>query len=105
MHQPGAYHHAQFMGQSLYIIKIFMLSAMFPMSCVEKSRIKCLTQFVALLYGKNFLTSFLSTADPQNDLTFWYDLKQYQEYDREIATQALANEQHHLTPELAILTM
>lgn len=78
------------------------------MSRFEKARIRRLAQFVALLYGRYFLSASLSTAAPRLDLTFYYDLQEYRTYDREAANQALASVRRHLwylTPELIILSL
>ncbi len=108
MRQPGAYHHARFMGKSLYILKIYLLSEVFHLTRVEKRRVDRLAQFVVLLYGKYFLSTSLSTAAPRHDLNFWYDLQEYRQFDRVAADQALLSSRRHLwylTPELIALSL
>ncbi len=108
MRQPGAFHHARFMGKSLYVLKTFMLSSQFPMSRFEKAGIRRIAQFVALLYGRYFLSASLSVDAPRLDLTFYYDLCEFRRYDQVAANQALTSVRRHLwylTPELVILSL
>ena len=50
----------------------------------------------------------LSTAAPRHDLTMWYDLKRYRQYDRVISDAALSSVRRHLwylCPELVVLAL
>ena len=105
---PGAYHHARFMGKSLYLLKIFLLHHEFPLAIQQSQNITRLVGFVIQLYGRYFLSAPLSTAAPRHDLTLWYDLKTYQHYDQEIAEAALGSVRRHLwylCPELVVLAL
>lgn len=107
MRQPGAYHHARFMGKSIYLLKIFLMSDVFQLTRREKPRISRLAQFIALLYGKYFLSS-ISSAAPLHDLNFWYDLKEYRRFDAQAADAALISVRRHLwylSPELVIFSL
>ncbi len=108
MRRPGACHHARFMGKSIYVIKIFILSNVFQLSRHERQSVARVTQFVVLLYGRFFLASTLSAQAPRNDLQFWYDLKQFRDHDRVAADVALTSAHRHLwylTPELVVFSL
>lgn len=72
MRKPGALHRARFMAKGIYILKIAMLSFPFDLSVKQENDMMRLAQFVAVLYGRYFLTSSLATAAPRHDLEFWY---------------------------------
>lgn len=93
------------MGKSIYILKIFLLKDLFPVTDNEMRKITRLVGFVLHLYGCFFLSASLSTAAPRIDLNFWYSLIQYQHIDPEIAASAKASMRRHLwylTPELVV---
>lgn len=105
---PGAYHHARFMGKSIYLLKIFLLHQAFPLTNREIQRITRLVGFVVQLYGRYFLSAPLTTSAPRHDLTMWYDLQQYSQHDQEIGQSALASMRRHLwylCPELVVLAL
>ena len=93
------------MGKSIYLLKIFLLSNVFPLTRTERKRITRLVGYIVHLY---FLSASLSVAAPRHDLTFWYDLIAYHHYDREIAQASLASVRRHLwylCPELVVLAL
>lgn len=105
--KPGATHHARFMGKSLYVLKIFILSHMFArLTPRQQSSIDRLTQYIVTLYGRYFLSVQMSATAPMLDLDFFYDLKMYKQVDKDIADCALSSVKKHLwylTPELVML--
>lgn len=108
LYAPGAYHHARFMGKSLYLLKIFLLSNSFPLTANQSEHLTRLVGFVVHLYGRYFLSAPLAAAAPRHDLSLWYDLKEYRHFDNEIADAALASLRRHLwylCPELVVLSM
>lgn len=108
MYSPGAYYHARFMGKSIYLLKIFLLSQAFPLTHQEAQRITRLVGYAVHLYGRYFLSAPLATAAPRHDITLWYDLQLYRQHDQLIATAALTSMRRHLwylCPELVILAL
>ncbi len=108
MYVPGAYHHARFMGKSLYLMKIYLLSHCFPLTPREQQNIKRLIDYIVTLYGRYFLSAPLSLAAPRHDITLWYDLKAYEQHDQEIARAGLVSMRRHLwylCPELVVLAL
>ena len=52
MKKPGATHHARFMGKSLYILKIFILSHLFArLTPRQTDLIQRLTLLIVTLFG------------------------------------------------------
>ena len=47
---PGAFHHARFMAQSIYLLKIHLLSVLFSMSTEETRMVYRMANFIALLF-------------------------------------------------------
>ena len=67
-----------------------------------------MAQFIALIYGKYFLTTSLTAAAPRNDLDLFYQLTQYRIIDQAIADAALVSFHRHcwyLTQELVPLAL
>jgi hypothetical protein len=96
------------MGKSIYLLKIFLLSNVFPLTQQEHDRITRLVGYVVRLYGRYFLSASLSVAAPRHDLTLWYDLRLYHRHDRDIAQAALTSVRRHLwylCPELVVLAL
>ena len=77
MRTPGALHCARFMAKGIYILKIAMLSYPFNLAGRQEENMVRLAQFVAVLYGRYFLTSSLATAAPHHDLECWSNLTEY----------------------------
>ena len=99
--KPGAYHHTRFMGKSIYILKMFLLSHLFDMSAQDKQNLEHMVEYVILIYARNFLQGRLSTAAPRLDLSFWYELKMYgltlpNALKRKIVDPAIASCRRHL---------
>ena len=96
------------MGKSLYLLKIYLLHNVFPLTRREENNIKRLVGFVVRIYARHFLSAPLATAAPRLDLTLWYDLQEYVRYDRDIARAALSSLRRHLwylCPELVVLSL
>ena len=108
MQRPGAYHHARFMGKSIYLLKIFLLSLVFPLSQQQERKIKKLVGYVIHLYGRYFLSAPLGTAAARHDLAFWYDLIRYEHFEPQLARAVRTSIRRHLwylTPELVVLCL
>jgi hypothetical protein len=111
LRKPGAYHHARFMGKSLYILKIYLLSHVFELSRRDSKNLDGIAEYIILIYVRYFLSSRLSTAAPRLDLSFWYELKTYRgllpvTLQRKIVDEASRSVRRHLwylCPELAVL--
>ena len=107
--KPGAYHHACFMGKSIYILKIYILSHVFtrliPWQLASLEHLVC---YIVCIYGRYFLSGPLADAAPRHDLQFWYDLQSYSHVDPQLSDKALRSMRNHLwslAPELVVLPM
>ena len=109
LYQPGAYHHARFMGKGLYVMKIYILSQVYVALTRRQQRaLDRLVRYVITLYGRYFLTTPLASAAPRHDLQLWYDLQMYANVDDQLAGKALNSMKNHLwylVPELVVLAM
>ena len=79
MRKPGAHHHAKFMSDSLYILKITILADVLPEGFIcpgEMDGIRRMAQYICLFHGPHYLKARLSAAAPRLDL----DLELYQHY-------------------------
>ena len=61
LHTPGACHKTRFMAQSLYLLKIALLSDEFNHTQREKNAVKIMADFIALFYAQFFLQARLSS--------------------------------------------
>ena len=52
--------------------------------------------FVGLFYGKYFLQSALPCTAPCNDLSFFFQMKQFESIDSELAKQVILSIERHL---------
>ena len=77
MRRPGAYHKARFMHDSLYLMKLSLLSRQFRLPQHLKRQVLALCEFICLLYVPYFLQSPLAAAAPRLDRDFWLDLQSY----------------------------
>ena len=108
--QPGAVHHARFMAQSIYYLKLKILSQIvnIQMSDAEKKEIDAMAEFISLYYAKWFLTSSVTVSSPRNDLEAVWDMKGYKKYNPSIASKCLtsmANHSWYLHPTMIPLSM
>ena len=78
MRRPGACHHARFLAQAIYHIKMVLLCGEFNMCARIKRAVLALTQFIVLIYGKYFLQCPLAVAAARLDRQLWQDLVAYQ---------------------------
>ena len=70
---PGALHHARLMAQSIYLLKIHLLSALLSMSTKETRIVYRMANCIALFYSKLFFRSRISVFAPTVDLQFLTD--------------------------------
>jgi len=106
--KPGAVHHARFMSQSIYLLKIQLLSNLFRMSVEERSIVHRMVDFIALFYAKLFLRSRMSVFAPIDDFHFLSAMMWYREEDSQIANAVIASINRHLwylTEELVVLAL
>lgn len=107
-HKPGAHHHARFMSNALYFLKMQLLSRRFDMSHQEAMNVKRTAKFVAICYTRAFLTSLLPSQSPANDLKFMSLVHTYKQVDQEASDICLKSCRNHLwyvTKELVILSI
>ena len=64
--QPGAIHHARFMAQAIYYMKLQILSQMTDIvsTASTKREVEAISEFVALYCAKWFLTSSQTVISP-----------------------------------------
>ena len=111
LRRPGSYHHARFMGKSLYPLKIFLLGHIFPLSRRENENLIRIAEYIILLYTRYFLSSRLRTAALRLDLSFWYDFQSYRAllpaiFQRKIVDSAWESVKRYLwylCPEMVVL--
>ena len=108
MRKPGAMHSARFMAQSIYLLKICMLSNQFILTPRQLASVTKLAEYIALFYARYFLRAMLAAAAPSDDLQFWYLMKKYREFQPHMADASLASIGRHLwylTEELVVLSL
>jgi hypothetical protein len=97
--QPGPVHHARFMGQAIYYLKLKIMEKMTDIQSTEKLKLEVdsMAEFVALFYGKWFLTSIEGiTVAPRKDLEAMWEMKMYANHRPNIAEKCIASMQNHL---------
>lgn len=107
---PGSVHRARWMAKLIYAIKIYLFhdQEMIPLSNNEKVQLERFVHFGALIYAKSWFSAPLATEAPAQDLQLWYNLKDYEQIDRQIATTAkkvLENHLWYLSDELVGLAL
>lgn len=98
----------RFMSQSIYLLKIELLSHLFHMLPEERRIVHRMADFIALFYANLFLRSRISVFDPNDDFHFLASMLWYQEEDDQIATAVLASIKRHLwylAEELVVLAL
>lgn len=107
--KPGAFHHARFMGKTIYLSKIYILSLIFNrLTPRENAGLERMVIFILALYGKYFLTSSLTASSPRLDIEFIKQLKMFKNIDSDISECVLKSVKRHLwylTPELVTLSL
>ena len=106
--KPGACHHARFMSQAIYLLKIELLSNLFQMSPEDRRAVHRMANFISLFYAKLFLRSRIAVFAPTDDFHFLSAMEWYKEEDFQIATAVTASVKRHLwylTEELVILAL
>ena len=106
----GAIHHARFMAKAIMLLKMVLLSDKYRhrFTAAEWGQVKKLAEFVALVYGRYFLQSALSTVAPRHDLEFLTDVLNYWAINAAVSTAAKGSFLNHLwylCPELVMLAM
>ena len=87
--QPGNY--PRFMGKSLYMMKLFVLSLVFPgMIPRQREALERLVQFIVILYVRYFLTGSMPAPAPRLNIQLWYDMHVYRNVNLELAERAIA---------------
>ena len=107
--KPGAFHHAQFMGKSIYLFKIYICSLLFVRLTNRETKSHDRTVlFILSLYSVYFLKSSITVIAPRVDLQFLNQLTMYEAIDSEIskiAVKAFKRHQWYRTPELVTLSL
>ena len=85
--QPGAVHHARFMAQSIYYMKIKILCNITRIASNAKTRkyIDAISEFVALFYAKWFLTPSIAVSLTRKDHEALSELIAYKEHSLTVA--------------------
>ena len=106
--RPGTTHSARWMGQLLYIQKMFMLSDQLPFTTEIMPQMTRMTQFLVLFYTTSCLNTNLGADAPYNDLKFIHQIMDYRAVDNEIAEATLQKDlknRWYLTAELVVFAM
>lgn len=95
--QPGPVHHARFMGQSIYFLKLKILSRLtnIQSTAAIKKEVDSMSEFVTLYYAKWFLRSSLTACSPRLDLEAIWDMKNYKTCRPDIAEKCLTSMANH----------
>ena len=96
--QPGAVNHARFMGQSIYYLKLKILENHTDIQARAsvKKEVDSLADFIALFYGRLFLTQTLSPAEaPRADLVAIEEMKMSKQHDKVVAKKFLKSMMNH----------
>lgn len=95
--QPGAVHHARFMAQSKYYMKLQILSQTTDIASTAEARqeIEAISEFVALYYAKWFLTSLRTISSPRQDLQAILEMKFYKQYRPDVTSKCLKSMVNH----------
>jgi hypothetical protein len=104
----GAIHHARFMAKAITLLKMALLYDKYQdnFTAAEWTQVNCLAEFVALIYGRYFLQSALSSAAPRVDIGFLGNVLSYRPINNVISTSAkesFLNHLWYLCPELVVL--
>ena len=97
--QPGAVHHARFMGQSIYYMKLKIMEKLTGIQSTAKLKqeVDSMAEFVAMYYGKWFLTSTEGvTVAPRKDLEAMWEMKEYENHRPRMADKCITSMQNHL---------
>ena len=73
--KPGAYHHARWMVQAVYVLKLYLLQYLFRMKTRELIGVIEICYFVALVYVKLWCHAPRNELAPRVDLEFLQDLE------------------------------
>lgn len=95
--QPGPVHHARFMAQAIYYLKLKILSQLTNIlsTAATKKEVDAMSEFIALYYAKWFLTSSLTACSPRLDLEAIWDMKRYKTFRPDIAQKCLTSMANH----------
>jgi hypothetical protein len=109
MYKPGAYHHARFMGKCIYLLKMFILSPIFPVITAAQLRsLMRLVKFVLAIYGRNFLSTGVPSHTPLNVYNLYYELHSYRSIDNQISRKAVtvfSRHEWYLTEEMVMMAL
>ena len=108
MRRVGVIHHAKFMAKAITLLKMALLHDKHQdnFTAAEWTQVNRLAEFVALIYGRYFLQSALSSAAPRIDIGFMGDVLSYRPINNVISTSAKESFLNHLLypcPELVVL--
>ena len=95
---PGSISHARFMAQSIYFMKLKLLSTQINLvsTAAAKKEVDSISEFVALFYTCWFLKSSITTVAPRLDLEALWEMIMYREYRPEIAERCIRSMSNHL---------
>ena len=94
---PGAFHHARFMMQAIYSLKIRLLSNQVDiLSREEKDQIKVMAEFVGLFHSFWFLKCPVASSSPFLQLQSIMQMKRYGEHRPDISDLVLGSMKNHL---------
>ncbi|KAG0715703.1 hypothetical protein GWK47_011344 [Chionoecetes opilio] len=92
--QPGTYHHARWMANAIYALKIFMFRHQLDLTAREEGGLRRLRLFISLAYVKQWNEAMVSNRAPLHDLEFLRLLETYP--DKEVSHTASTALKRHL---------
>lgn len=105
---PGACSHARYMGQAIYVLKIYLFREYFVLSEQEEAACLQFCLFITLIYVKYWTLSTKTVDAPINDLNLIKQLGKYATISMDIsviATNALHRHLSYLGEELAVFAL
>lgn len=96
LRQPGATHHARWMGKALYALKIYLCRESFRLTSSEEKGLREICIFLVRLYVKAWFRCTIGVEAANNDLNFLKDSVAYSEIDRDISKIVLKKICNHL---------
>lgn len=105
---PGALHKARWMARAIYSLKICLLQSQVNIAANDKSALRDICVFVAIIYVKPWLECTEAVKAPNQDLRFLKEVKGYNEIDETISIAAVSkfcNHLWYLSEEAVILSL
>ena len=93
----GLVHHARFMSQSIYFMKMKIMSNVTNIgtTAATSKEISEMAEFIGLYYARWFLQATLTACSPRFDLEAVWEMKNYSNVRSQVAEKCLKSMKHH----------